>query len=539
MKNIEQDPLLWLTTAYERALSMSSSECNADASASTIGDKEWSYNWDQPECGTPQPKPRDSHGTLFLLWNGTTTPADIPAVDQVARELGLTVLSAKGDLTGRDPSELMADQVGGLRVRTNPPGFLMFRSIRSPFYQKSDIEQFAELNKMRLLRHGGPMLGNQSMDIMSDSDLYCDAKPDDPWYGPLLVAQAKTPRGLEALKQIAAKSAPGKAVLIEHVQKNTALEKGLVLRVFTGLGDDSIPEVDRSKLIFGDMLGHADRLRELATRFHLYKGATEVARCHVSYRDGINVWTIGPTIEMIETAKPHRGHGYLRVLYDQVEKHFHGIWKLRRLPDRYADGLKFGEAGQPGYILKATHLVNFIVERKRKSDGFGKELTDKVFLAECGFEINDVIQLMTPMMQQRTAGTAADEEMMKFVVTADLPKRSKDTEQKRFCENCKGQDAPAKFRHCGKCLSVVYCCRECQVEDWPFHRLWCNKKPEKILKKLIDVDLYEKSTDSDGREVLCNKASIVRSGGPVDPGQLARIYEATGIAADDPRRRRG
>ena len=78
-------------------------------------------------------------------------------------------------------------------------------------------------------------------------------------------------------------------------------------------------------------------------------------------------------------------------------------------PGQYADGLQFGDAGNPGYIMKATHLVNFVVERRRKMDGSGLEITDQDFLIECGFRVNRIEQLMPPVMGQKWVEQAVHE----------------------------------------------------------------------------------------------------------------------------------
>lgn len=42
-------------------------------------------------------------------------------------------------------------------------------------------------------------------------------------------------------------------------------------------------------------------------------------------------------------------------------------------------------------------------------------------------------------------------------------------------ENCKN--------HCGKCKSVMYCSRECQIKDWPFHKEDCFSVTEDACKQ--------------------------------------------------------
>ena len=35
---------------------------------------------------------------------------------------------------------------------------------------------------------------------------------------------------------------------------------------------------------------------------------------------------------------------------------------------------------------------------------------------------------------------------------------------------------PAQFQTCGACKSVVYCCREHQLVDWPSHKAACKAR---------------------------------------------------------------
>jgi hypothetical protein len=46
---------------------------------------------------------------------------------------------------------------------------------------------------------------------------------------------------------------------------------------------------------------------------------------------------------------------------------------------------------------------------------------------------------------------------------------------KRICFVCK-KDATS---FCAQCRTIHYCSRKCQLNDWPIHRLLCNKKLQK------------------------------------------------------------
>ena len=46
----------------------------------------------------------------------------------------------------------------------------------------------------------------------------------------------------------------------------------------------------------------------------------------------------------------------------------------------------------------------------------------------------------------------------------------------RFCAlaGCGAKEAhPAHFKSCSACCTVVYCCQEHNVEDWPAHKAAC------------------------------------------------------------------
>lgn len=532
-KNVEQNPLRWLQLAYDRSQS-----APRNLAPPAVGEEWNAYDWDNPRCGTPKPKPRPGHGTLFLRWDGHTSPCEIPEVTKAAEELKMATIYTHGDLIdspARRGTNIPSEFAGIVpSYREDPPGFFLFRNKENPKFSKEPLAPGLESARNKTF------MGPKTMDIWPAADVFCDAKEDDPWYGPVLIAQSRSNVGLAFLRSVASSTEPGKAVLVEHVSKTVSVDDAdsdLLLRIITGTGDDSIPETNARDLLFGDMDGHANYRRELATRFHLFEKGVEVARCHISYHDASNKSVIGPSIEMIETATSHRGRGHLRCLYSHVEKYFFHIWRLRRIPGSFADGKKFGRVGQPGYILKATKLSEQQVERKKsRVDGGGTAITDKRFLIDCGFQIRtDVMEGISPLAKSVFSGYQADDEMMKYVVTTEFPKSSKAVDKLFVCENCKTEGQSDTHKKCKRCLCVRYCCVECQTEDWPFHRLWCNKSSESILKKLIDLKIFEDAVDEQGKGTRTNRTNFFLSG-DVSASEMEAVFVALKIAPGDPRR---
>ena len=58
------------------------------------------------------------------------------------------------------------------------------------------------------------------------------------------------------------------------------------------------------------------------------------------------------------------------------------------------------------------------------------------------------------------------------------------------CETC--DLFGAKFKKCGRCKGVQYCCRSCQAKDWPLHKTVCRGGHKKIdAAHLADEDKDE------------------------------------------------
>ena len=52
-------------------------------------------------------------------------------------------------------------------------------------------------------------------------------------------------------------------------------------------------------------------------------------------------------------------------------------------------------------------------------------------------------------------------------------------ENPKLCAKCGAPDSSAKC----PCKQVQYCCKECQVADWPFHKKVCRARLDKKVNK--------------------------------------------------------
>lgn len=59
--------------------------------------------------------------------------------------------------------------------------------------------------------------------------------------------------------------------------------------------------------------------------------------------------------------------------------------------------------------------------------------------------------------------------------SVELPEREQKTSQCRCCAGDLLADSVRRPLRCSKCQSAVYCSRQCQREDWRFHKRICNE----------------------------------------------------------------
>ncbi|KAL3903724.1 MAG: hypothetical protein SGARI_005249 [Bacillariaceae sp.] len=51
------------------------------------------------------------------------------------------------------------------------------------------------------------------------------------------------------------------------------------------------------------------------------------------------------------------------------------------------------------------------------------------------------------------------------------------------CYRCKKKGTPKEFMRCSRCKQTTYCGRECQLKDWPDHKIPCKASQGKALSK--------------------------------------------------------
>ena len=466
--------------------------------------KKWvSFDWNYPEVGTPLPEARAGFGTLYLQWDGVTNPMDIPLITEAAEKFKVNLTGHAGDLEEKNKKGKvfdllkMAEGMMSSFPRSDPPGFFMIDAGNG--YKKYPYSE--EIKKQQRKTYP-PMASLKSNKIYSNNELFCNALKKDSWYGHVLKINSESKKGLKILRWIKKKSVPGKASLIIHseIVKEVDKKKNLYAKIITGLGHQVPPE-NRSKLMFPTM---SEDLKKygLTTHFHLYKHDKEVARIHVSYKDGSHNSVIGPTVEMMETLKECQGNKYLKKLFRVLEEFYFTNWRFNRVGGKFADGNIFGQ-GKTACILKATYMQGANVEKKKINNKVSKNVTDKKLLSGMGWIIREIVKEDTnsPMVAMNASQRDRDEEWMKFIteknITSSSGKKS-NYEKIFYCENCtcsspKKSEAP--YKKCEKCECVMYCSVACQRKDWPFHKLWCGKTSDEILKKCVKLKYYE-ATDS-------------------------------------------
>jgi hypothetical protein len=62
------------------------------------------------------------------------------------------------------------------------------------------------------------------------------------------------------------------------------------------------------------------------------------------------------------------------------------------------------------------------------------------------------------------------------------------------CNQCSAQNP--RF-HCGKCNSVQYCSKECQIKNWSIHKTSCKKSEPVKASPASSSTVDDKTSDSD------------------------------------------
>jgi len=401
---------------------------------------EWAYNWDAPECSTPNPIPREGHATLWFVTNYLDAGPD--------RDLELFFRTGGDDL-------------GVNLVFLEPTG------------------------------SGGPLLFQIQDRTRKNTILLTgevETKKQDPNVGFFAVFDSATDEGIRLMeKMMTLVVDPNMIALVTHSRTTADLGAGFELVVVSGKGDDTTEE---------------GRCKDLATRFTLLKDHEEVARCHMSYRDGSFDPSMGPTIEMIAVKKSHRGQGLLKILWYWVRTFIEDNFTIECLNDK--SPLKH-------VMIKATYLTGTEID-KRHTGSKLKTLTDKEFFYRfCGFSVRKQLGALSMVMNRRPS----DEEAQKYIPLLTMDERRRRSsfgtfdnstsplpgdatfvkdEGARACEHC--NRVQIENMRCARCKDIVYCSKVCQKANWQKHRNWCGKSRVQVLERLKEQGMAE--VDEDG-----------------------------------------
>ena len=173
---------------------------------------------------------------------------------------------------------------------------------------------------------------------------------------------------------------------MEHTGVEFDIGNGLVLAAQTGVG----PLTDRSSKTSG-LSNNCNS--QLATRFTVTdQEGTEVAKCHLSYRDASRDPSVGPTLEGMAVHQNSRGRVILPLLWHWVKSYCQENWTLECM----------NNDTPPGHIMiKATKLFNAVVDVIFSADATTEErlILDKEFYYNyAGFGVRRLHGMMDNMM---------------------------------------------------------------------------------------------------------------------------------------------
>lgn len=366
----------------------------------------WGYNWERVKYGTLSPTPRDGYATLFVVVNHTDSPLD----------------DFKNFIHAINHNNLRnTDQRLELEIK----------------------DQYASPGRQNFVLTLGEtrIHGNLSIDLEH-------VDPNLGYYGVMGSTSVKGYMLLQMMKQC---TSHGYACLLEHVESSIDLDETLKLGTVTGLGPT-----------FDD---------DLSTRFVLkLNDSIDVAKCHLSYRDGSNpALIVGPTIEMISVQKNYHNRSYLPVLFYWVTKFVEENFTLEC----------FSNNSPPGKIqLKAllSNDRNVVVDSHQ-----GRNITAQEFFLDyaafsmVSFQGSIVLNLSLPSRKYLKEGERTYLGSNNIAWKVNIGRCA--------CDHC--QKIKGGMKRCQRCLMVHYCSRKCQKQDWKRHKEWCGKTKLQ-LKHLLE-----------------------------------------------------
>jgi hypothetical protein len=423
---------------------------------------EWGFNWEYAECGTPEPTPRANHATLWLVMNadGATPIAALRAFFAGVQKVHPAIKF----------------KVGNVRNENND-------------YELSVINKRTKAGLWK--------------GTMVDRSTASDGSDLDPNVGNYAVFLCTNGEGVDLMKKIVGgggcnNNNYGTMALIPHERVEIRLENDYKVVSVTGTG----PDDDNTD---GSSCGS-----NLATRFALFHGGgdeeEEVARCHLSYRDGSWDPSLGPTIEMLAVKQSSRGQGLARVLW---------YWVRRHIEDHFMVECLNNDAPLRHTMIKATQIGQSeveIIRMEKDKDSTMYPLGFKQFLFDyCGFSVRQQKGAAAYILGSRRP---KDEEAVLYVPLVDpttLASRKKQLLQAagtgsttiiirdgpkpgnaymrercgaRMCHWC--TNVAVDLLRCARCGVAFYCDPTCQKKDWkPRHKRWCNKTREQVREILV------------------------------------------------------
>jgi hypothetical protein len=446
----------WEFRMREAPDSPDGSGCGCGSGSGSGSGSGWAYNWDYAECSTSQPTDRSDQGhcyaTMFLICNHTEDP-----VFDFIEFCGQ--LSRHGALKAVEKQILVIVDNDGPAAELDDDG-------------KKTVSVTSKQSGAVLLR-GWVTLG----------------KSPDPNVGGYAELQAITEKGMFLMRVMEASTPPGYCSIIDHDRVEFDLGDGRILVKVSGFSpDDTSTDADADADT--DTSTTASSNNELATRFTVRENGTDVARCHLSYRDGSNDPSMGPTIEMMAVHQDYRDKNILPVLWYWVRCFIEENCTLECMNNDTTPG---------NVMVKATRLVNAEIERK-----YGVPITDKDFFYDCaGFSVREQKGYMAAFMGSTRP---KDEEAVIFIPLLSKDQIRERTEYKGFnnidwpstkgarcCYHC--DKVWIGHLRCANCKVASYCTKSCQKQDWRRHKKWCGKTKEQVHEFLVEQGLRVQQPD--------------------------------------------
>jgi hypothetical protein len=460
----------------------------------------WAYNWESAECSTSQPTARDGHATMFLICNHTDDP--LHDFQDFASKL------SQHDLRG-DKQILV--------------------TVGSSVDMKKVVSVTSKLTGALLLR-GSVTLNKAREGLQGDvNSEYADHNIG--YYAQL---EATTVEGMLLMRLMETRAPHGYCCVIDHDRVEFDLGDGLTLIKVSGLGPDdtySTSSVRSSNSNSSSNNNNRSKKNELATRFTIQENGIDVARCHLSYRDGSYDPSMGPTIEMMATHKDHRDRecnnnpkiSLLPILW---------YWVICFIQENCTLECMNNDTIPGNIMVKATHLTSAEVERKN-----GEPVTDKDFFYDyAGFSVREQKGCMGALMRARRP---KDEEAVLFIPLLSkqhIRERTEYTGSKnikwpsvkgaRCCDQC-GKVQIGHLR-CGRCKIASYCTKTCQKQDWRRHKKWCGKTKDQVHEVLVEQG--HRVRQLDGTYATARGTAGMRAGlGPLGGGRNEMPFDISGL----------